>query len=523
MLVTSPLLALVLSAHAGYVPRAVLLDLEPGVLDAVRVKVVTPGDGTVAGVSAELVSDSGEETVVLTESDAWLHGAATGVIRSPSGTVIVDGDLLLTVYDDVSAALITFSGTVDSDGSISLTPEKPTVDIEVVAAELFPNADGSYDLGFDFSGADAYDIAYADVAITQGKTTTKAEVDFYEIGAVWGGELTLDHEGLVEVKTKTVDKQGEKLDSSKVKLAAPWDDGGYGVSALATDEDPLTSVALVGGTSHCEKGKYFGDDCSKLTVVSDGWTLGDTLPVDASVELDNGDTLVLPANSYQVATVTQVKVGALGGAVTVKLDGATATLKTGTLGGGGAYTYMFWVQPARSAVQGVFVSIAEDADGAQWLSVSAFAADPDDVPAAVSVALDGGRPYELAFDDAVAVVFAGGVGLSGDPVGIDVSGKVSLLGESNSRGRQKTLAKGKFYATLSRDGDGDLSLSGADKDTVSAKGDILIGGEPIDFELTTNDDGVEEISAPPAVMLSNGSGTRFTSSTSTQTQQTELL
>ena len=43
-------------------------------------------------------------------------------------------------------------------------------------------------------------------------------------------------------------------------------------------------------------------------------------------------------------------------------------------------------------------------------------------------------------------------------------------------------------------------LAGADKDAVSARGDILIGGEPIGFERTdTNKDGV--LTAPPAVVF----------------------
>ena len=98
----------------------------------------------------------------------------------------------------------------------------------------------------------------------------------------------------------------------------------------------------------------------------------------------------------------------------------------------------------------------------------------------------------VEFDDDITAVFANEVGFSEDPIGLDLSGEVSLLGAGDSKGKQKTLAKGKFYGSFVRDGDGDLTLAGAEKSDIEAKGDILIGGEPIDIELTTDDnqDGV---------------------------------
>ena len=112
---------------------------------------------------------------------------------------------------------------------------------------------------------------------------------------------------------------------------------------------------------------------------------------------------------------------------------------------------------------------------------------------------------EPAFDDELTVVFSYAVSLSEDPIGLDLSGKVSLLGEANKKGKQETLSKGKFYGSVTRNEDGALGLSGADKDAVSPRGDILIGGEPIGFELTdSNKDGV--ITTPPAIVMMTDGG-----------------
>jgi len=517
MLVSSTFLALVLATPEAAAERIGKkpIDVPKGVsisVDGFVQAVVTIDQAT--AITAEITSDSGEETVVLTEADAWLHGTASGVVKSPSGTVIVDGDLVLTLYDEVSASLIRFSGTLDADGSISLTPEKPTLDIEVLAAELFPNADGSYDLGLDFSGADAYAIAYADVAITQGKTTTKAEIDFDELGAVWEGELTLDHEGLVEVKTKTYDKDGEKLESSKAKLGMPWDDGGYGVNALATDDDPLTSVALLklGGNLDCDN--VLSARCSAVTVVSTDWT-SSTAPVSAEIDIEDGETLSVPANSYQVSAATAVVFSG-----SPEKESFQVTIDGTTVKEGSSFT------DRGLCADGTCVALAQGSDGTWTLSATAYSETAAKLPRSVKVALASTlkaaftkeSSYTLTFDPEVAVVFANEVSLSGDPIGVDLSGKVSLLGAASSKGKQKTLAKGKFYGSFTRDEDGDLGLGGIDKDARAACDacDILIGGEPIDFERTdTNKDGV--IEAPPVIVYkvdSNGKGTRAAATTS---------
>jgi hypothetical protein len=83
----------------------------------------------------------------------------------------------------------------------------------------------------------------------------------------------------------------------------------------------------------------------------------------------------------------------------------------------------------------------------------------------------------VAFDDQITAVFAQGVRVTADPLGLDLSGTVSLLRAKDRKGKQKTLAKGSFYGSFTRDTDGDLALSGADKDDVTSRGDLLVAGE----------------------------------------------
>lgn len=88
---------------------------------------------------------------------------------------------------------------------------------------------------------------------------------------------------------KAWDAEGGKLDRSKLDLAAAWDDGGTGVNALPVAEDPRTTVALHRARYWQERQKYLS-----LTVVSDGWTLGDALPERAEVEVEGGETWEVP-------------------------------------------------------------------------------------------------------------------------------------------------------------------------------------------------------------------------------------
>ncbi len=516
MLVASPLLLLVAPALAGGKSEVSIetIEIAHEGLEYGIVVITGDPDTATASMTAEVESDGGAEDVVLTESDAWLHGAAAVAALPKSAATVT-----LTVYDNSSAPLASFTGALAEDGTVSRmvradhcgdgTVRTPceAADLDLLAAELVPGTGSTYDATFDLVGADTYTVAYADVVVTEGKTSTRAEVGWQAVGAVWTGTLAETHDGLVEVKVKARDGEGEKLTSKKAKLGMPLADGGAGVGTLATDDDPLTRVALIMDQLHNAGTVGF-------LVVSDGWSLDDELPVDAEVALDEGETLVVPANSYQVTAATPVVVSG-----SPEKEAFQVTID-GTVVKGGAS-----VGDRGLCQSGTCVALAQDDDGAWTLSATAYAASSTTLPTSVKVSLASTlkaaatkeASYTLTYGDEVSVVFANAAVLAADPVGVDLTGKVSLLGAANKKGKQETLAKGKFYGSFTRDGDGELALGGADKDDVQAKGDILIGGEPIDFELTDTDgDGV--VLAPPAVSLrvaGNGKGTRIVATTST--------
>lgn len=113
-------------------------------------------------------SDSGSEDITLAETDAWLHGSARiGALPKKQAT------LTLTLYDKGSAPLASFTGTLGTDGAVSLEADdtKATRDLEVLAVEVF-EASGSHELAVDLAGADTDLVAYATVTVNDGSTPT---------------------------------------------------------------------------------------------------------------------------------------------------------------------------------------------------------------------------------------------------------------------------------------------------------------------------------------------------------------
>lgn len=471
----------------------------------------TDGATAIYGVTAEVESDAGSEEVTLIESDTSLHGSAA--IAALPGT---DSRITLTLYDTASASLISFSGTLGADGSVSVTADadecdgsgktlcSPVPDIEVLASELFVAAAGGYDVAFDLNGADAYDVAYADLVITESKevttcekggactttgstTTTEAEVDWDTIAAVWEGELSLAHEGVIEIKSTSLDSGGKKIESAKTKLGAPWIDSGSGINALATDEDPLTSVAwrTVDGDGNQDM----------ITVVSTGWTSTTTPPVTASIALTSGTTLTIPVNSYQRVADRSVVLDreALAAATTVEFwtDGSSTSFNVGD----GVTTGYVECDMKHNPI--VCWIVDEDFT----LDVTTSSPSPVAPTGTLDVSviyLDaaGGeiasQSEVLGYSEQFGAVFAEKVSYAADPIGTDLSGKVSLFGAANSKGKQSTLSSGTFYGTLNRDADGDMSLAGADKDKVTKTGSAVSYGDAV-----TN---------LPAVVLSSSNG-----------------
>lgn len=507
------------SAEAAFIRRGVIKQVtnSNGSVSN-RVVVVSESGATApASIEARVESDGGSEDVALDESDSWLHGAATLTSLPKSSAA-----LTLTLYDKGSATLLSYSGTLGADGTVQLTADdtgKVAWDLEVLAGEVFP-ATGGYDLTLDLAGADTYEIAYAKVVVTETVTTTVcdkvkgcssttsttstgAEVGWEAVGAIWAGDLTLVHEGVVELKVTEYDSKGKKRQSDKSKLGMPWFDSGEGITALAVDEDPLTTVAL--HRRAYGSGKYGLElDNAKCEVVvsSAGWSVGDALPVSAQVELTGGDTITIPANSYQ--RLGRARSWMVNNFEVYPVFGLSSVL---TITGGDFVATDSSVLELLTPVcaGGTCVSLVPNDSGDYELTVSEYGSVAsglaDDLELTVTVTDDGGEAVEYAalveFDDTLSVVFGNELTLKEDALGLDLAGKVSLLGEANKKGKQQTLAKGKFAGSFSRDGDGDLELAGADKDDVVSEGSIVTAGSALAFELTTdtNKDGV--LNAPP--------------------------
>lgn len=514
-------------ADAAFIRRSKVKEVVDTVrgTSAHRVSAVVSGDAAASAVRAEVESDAGDETLELVESDAWLHGAAS-IAALPTA----EADVTVTLYNADSAALMSLSGTLGTDGTVALSADTAKFDIELLAAELFPSGKG-YELGLDLAGADTWDVAYASVAITQGavclvadekgnclkwdtskQVTTRAEVGWDDLGSVWEADATLAHEGLIELKVKAYDAEGEKIESAKAKLGAPWLDDGEGVGTLATDEDPLTRLAF-GRPVRLHNHKAVGDGDHRILVVSEGWSTGDAVPAVAEVELTNGDTLTIPVNSYQrITPPTMAEVDELFD----MLDPAGMRLGVGddvyTMGAKDEGFFFEVGEPL--CTDTVCVTVIETADG-YALTATTYGDDTDDLLDEVELSLtvtdSRGATLEVpatwvTFDDELTAVFATEVELTADPVGLGLAGKVKLLGEANKKGKRETLAKGKFYAELNRDGDGDLELAGADKDEVVPSGTVIEAGEAVGLA-----DPEGNPDAPPVVVygvLGNGSGTK---------------
>jgi hypothetical protein len=425
---------------------------------------------------------------------------------------------------------------------VTLSSGSDKRDIEELAAEVF-SAEKGYDVALDLAGADTYAVAYGTVAVTEKSSvcvatdekgnclkwetteqSTRAEVGWDAIGSVWEADTTLAHEGFLELKVHARDTRGRKLETAKSKLGVPWRDDGEGVSALATDEDPLTRLAFHNGRYKFHKARraYHG-----LSVVSEGWTDLDDLPTEVTVELTNGKTISIPVNAYLRYGRTDpshvgeamywlpddVAAGVLAAQAIGELRVQIAEDSTGNIVAFDVLPDTDLGEPMCS--DGYCVVLSQDEAGAYVPSVTAYDELAPDLPDAVGLTfLVGDEPLgeELGFtfEDEITAVFTTEVLYAADPTDLGLAGKVSLLGAPNRNGEQDTLAKGKFYAEISRDYDGDIELAGGDKDAVVSSGQVVVAGEPIGLV-----DGAGDPDAPPVVLYGvqgNGSGTRNASS-----------
>lgn len=568
----SPLLVLAFSmpdVEAANTPKVKNIRIREVVGDTgtTSYKVISISGGTDTNyehpMDARVQSDGGTEEVAFVEADAWLHGGAE-LKAPPSRTATAT----VTLYDTKNAELQTFAIALDGNGSGSASSTACStkgacdtstsgLDLEVLAAQVFPTLAGGYELTFDLAGADTYAVAYAKVSIADPKVTTcdkvtgctttgdgsssSAEVYWDAIGEVWEADLTLVPEGLVEVTVHEYDVAGKKTGTSKVKLSGTphFIDDWQGETMLASDDDPLTSVTL-GGCRNLPGFK--GPDCA-VTVISERWTFGDTLPVSAQVEIEGGKTLTLPATAFEWQALNGPDL--LFSAWETEVQdylAKTDTVPTLDIAINGDRLYIDGSSElslddlsAPVCVEGTCIELIEEPEGVFSLAATAYTATSVSIPREVVIEVSlrpgpGDGDYvatetlKVSFDEEVGVLFANGVTVAYDPTDVGYTGKVSLLGAADKKGKQKTLSKGKFHGQFTRDDAGNLRLAGADKDTLSAKGDILIGGEPIGFELTKDTDGDGVINPPPVMLMRRGgTGTTNTANNTSQTQQAQLL
>lgn len=419
-------------------------------------------EGAGSSATAVVQSDSGKETVSLHESDAWLHGGAT-LKELPAS----ESTVTITLYDERSASLGSFKGrlgghyggVLDRDGNIWSTAsaggraarssaeeacsaregcEESSEDLDIVllAGEAFPSG-GGYTLGLDFSGADLEQVAYADVQLSEesavttcdkaGCTTTTvekvvstAEVEWDSLGAVWVGDLGMEHEGPVDVKVKAEDAEGEGLESSKTQLAVPWVDEGEGVGVLGVDDDPLTTLGIFKTspyTSSDATGYVVQIRTTLLSVHSSGWTTT-TVPVSAELELVNGGTTSIPVNSYQ----RRVKPEFYCEDIRFTYGSATSWRVTGS--GSDLYgeTALEAMAPVCDGV--TCVSFVEGEKGAYELSLGVYGTDaaklPDELDIKVVLYDENGEEIAsdtdtVEFDDEVSAVFGNTITFGADP------------------------------------------------------------------------------------------------------------
>lgn len=459
-------------------------------LMSVGVTVDEPGDA-LASIELRVTSDAGDEDLVLIESDAWLHGSA-----ALSALPVKDAAITLTLYDKGSASLMTFSGTLTTDGTVTLDEGESAGPCEILS-KLGCTARVEYDVGFlagetnadgkgyvltlNLAGSDTYEVAYATVELSGGE---KAEVDWDAVGSVWQADTTLEHTGVIDVKAKALDSEGNTLENVKAELAEPWGDDGEGVNALSAGSG--TSVAIA---QHYLTDRFSGGHVrtERMTAVSTGWTTT-SYPTHAELELAGGETVTVPANSYQ-RLLEQPE--PLVQDWDDEIDSFIVDPNPSSLVQSGSALYQIAPDRLRGSIPvcsaGTCVVLIASAEGYE-LSVTTYGDDPAKLPGKqdLGIAFYDKSGTELAsetlsveFDAEVTAVFAADLDIEGDPMGGDASGSVSLLGAANSKGKQATLSKGSFYGSFSRDTDGDLALGGYGVDDWATSGTsagVLLGG-----------------------------------------------
>lgn len=333
----------------------------------------------------------------------------------------------------------------------------------------------------------------------------------------------------ISAEIKVRDTRGRLLVKSSAHLSMP-----HGQLDEADDSSGnLQTVPALGATD--------------MTVALHSWPFAEAVPVISVtanncpqcanskfyLELDHGDrrgpptantnTLELPVTSLQRAAV--VPIAFTGDPSSERfeiiIDGAPVGLGRAIGGGRGLCTF------------GACFALSADDEGQWWLSVTVFDRERGALPDEVTVRLEGGSggvrtteaSYRVDFRQAPETLVASrAVVFTTDPRDAFLEGRLGVQREVgpriNSKIKIRDLAR--FSGRVSPDPVHATVLAATSPvKGETSKGDILIGGEPIDIELELAPDGLPMV--PPVVQLKTGRGTRAVHPNMSQTQQTHLL
>jgi hypothetical protein len=491
MLLARPLFLASLSTSAAFAADPAVLGFRAEAAgDAETISVAVSYDPSAVVTSLEIaVSDDVSDL----EVEAKQTGAIVHVASTLDAGVSPESTWNLTLLDAKGSTVGTVSGRSFRDRDRTSTG---TEDLLVVGM-FFATGAKTNGFSIDLGGAAALDVARASLSVTAPKSD---EIDVYPVSilgkeTVWSATLDRRLEGETTLKAIARDEKGKRVERGK-GFADPGWSGPNDEATVAQPVDTGTSLALIEG-----------DEAWGLVVVSDGWFAGSDLPEVATLEVDGGDDIDVALHSYQrTAAVATVALGdgkeeACADEFFFEIDGTKASF----------FKEISTKNKKRYVNADLLIDLTCTGPGKADIAVTAIRGSVDALPSSVALGITSRsgkfnlkEAVKLSFAKDFAVVFASTVGFAENPVGTALDGVVRLEGAAKKRGGRPTLAKGKVSALFVRDAEGEVGL-GASAREVSPRGDILIGGEPIDIERTGPGG---EVLPPPAIVLNNGSGTR---------------
>lgn len=487
--------------------------------------------GSTVVIDGLKVTVDGTETAACRQQARRRRAVAVRANRVQAGSVAT-----VTLLDAKGNSVAAFSGSVGSDGVLALVPDKGNpLDIAVVRAEVSVETPEFSKFGWDYSSLtiEGGNIEYANSArltITSksavvdpacaskagcvapvvkggaGAAVDVTDLKFGEVEDEWACAIGTPIVSVGEVKVKAYGANSKGnlgvVDTAKVHMGDAWDDGRFGVNPLPTDEDPLTMMVLL---PLSKSNLYFG---RQIAVVSSGWDPTSTLPTHGEIEVDGGQTVVVPVHSYQVAgaAALEVKGDPTGYLYDVTVDGVV--YKGAMRLGPHRWTHIALTHQ---------LSVIKVEGGNFILHDTSVITMGKQQPSNVVISFapvaglkgEGAGPaigdVKIVYAPEIAVEFFVAVAFAGDAFGADLTGHIRLLGAADAKGKQKVLSKGGFAGRFSTDDVGEMCLAGLDASgATQSKGDILIIMEPAEFEKLSG--GADQ---PPPVLLESRGQCRF--------------